>query len=92
MIRSYESELCQLIEKHYAPFGEARGTWQPAIERYRADAKEARAQTERGIREYFAVHPDEVKPDYFALLVQPCLKRAEHDTQAWYDEQVRRVV
>ncbi len=75
MIRGYENELHESVKEHYSPFDEARApvSWKRADERYRADAKEARGKTERAIRDYFAENPDEAKPDFFSVLVQPCL-------------------
>jgi hypothetical protein len=93
MIRGYENELHELVKAHYSPFDEARDpvSFERADERYRADAAEAREKTECAIHGYFAAHPDEVMPDYFSVLVVPCLNQAERKAQAWYHAQFRRV-
>lgn len=94
LIRGYEDELRELLWEHCSPFDKALHpvSRKRIDERYRGDAVEARGKTEGAIREYFAAHPAEVKPDYFSVLVEPCLNQAERRVQAWYDAQVRRVV
>ena len=93
MIRSYENELRGLVKEHYSPFDEARApvSWKNADGRYQDDSKEARAKTERAIRDYLAANPDKDDPDFFSVLVEPCLNQAERKAQAWYQAQVPRV-